>query len=627
MSEPVESPAPVLPAIGTPEPIHRDDPSAGRAADVWALGSLILAWIAGIALINPVGDFPLNDDWAFGLPVESLLNEHTLKLTDFQSMTLIAQILWGALFCLPFGFSFTALRISTLTLGLVGIAAFYSLLRHLGARPRFAAIGAAVLAFNPFYVHLSCSFMSDVPCLSLMIAALLLIIRGVDRDRNGEVAAGVVIAIVAMFVRQIGLLVLIGFLVAYPLRRGYDRRWVWLAFVPTVAAVNLLMLYSLILRRLGQVPGLYDMMFDYLRRGLTDMAHLKPEGWWLPLRASVVLPMYLGLGCLPFTLTLAPGALARLTPARRRQALIGIPAFAVGLALLLARVNWVMPMTYNILLNFGMGVRLLPGAVPGAPRRIWIVVTAFAAMGLALLVLILAVWAQGSWVRRWRALPPGDRPWQIPFLATVGLLNFGPIACSHAALFDRYLLVFLPMALAILVRTGADRWGAPSPRWTAAAALVLAVYLGFGVAATRDYLAWNRVRWAAAAELADRLGLPPDEIDGGFEYNNFYNARERLRAGWVHRPGESGRVERPDLAARLAFQPLPDHDVLGYRDSPHWLPWGVSRIYMLNRRPAGSTSPHPARPGGDPAPGPPRQGASTPVRQPSPSAYVRASGM
>ena len=63
---------------------------------------------------QPVGDFPLNDDWAYGLPVEVLLRDHKLRFTDWQWASLVAQVCWGAA-CLPGGFSYTALRSPTLT--------------------------------------------------------------------------------------------------------------------------------------------------------------------------------------------------------------------------------------------------------------------------------------------------------------------------------------------------------------------------------------------------------------------------------------------------------------------------------------------------------------------------------
>jgi hypothetical protein len=192
----------------------------------------------------------------------------------------------------------------------------------------------------------------------------------------------------------------------------------------------------------------------------------------------------------------------------------------------------------------------------------------------------------------------------LPLLA-VGLLEFGPLAFSYSLFFDRYVLVFLFLILGLMVASGAGRGEAPAPWCIGASALVLAAYLGFGVAATHDYLGWNRVRWAAAAEAQPELGLPPGEIDGGFEYNQLHASRARIRAGWVHRPGDLGAVDRPDLRARLAFGPLPDHDIVGHWDYPQWLPRGVSRIYLLNRKPARAPA-HLVQPGADGVPGRPR---------------------
>jgi hypothetical protein len=90
--------------------------------DFAALGLLTLVWLVIVFLVNPVGDFPLNDDWAYAKAVQSLLRGD-LQLTDWAPASQIAQIAWGALFCLPFGFSFTALRLSTLVLGWVGVLA------------------------------------------------------------------------------------------------------------------------------------------------------------------------------------------------------------------------------------------------------------------------------------------------------------------------------------------------------------------------------------------------------------------------------------------------------------------------------------------------------------------------
>ncbi|MEO0073883.1 MAG: hypothetical protein ABIK43_04400, partial [candidate division WOR-3 bacterium] len=80
----------------------------------YALISIL--FVAAITATNPLGDFPLNDDWSYGTAVRTLLQQGRLQLHPWTSMPLLTQILWGTLFCLPKGFSFSALRISTLVL-------------------------------------------------------------------------------------------------------------------------------------------------------------------------------------------------------------------------------------------------------------------------------------------------------------------------------------------------------------------------------------------------------------------------------------------------------------------------------------------------------------------------------
>jgi hypothetical protein len=63
----------------------------------------------------------------------------------------VAQILWGSLFCLPFGFSFTALRVSTWLLAVGGLCGLYLLLRELEVSRRDAILGTATLGVYPVF--------------------------------------------------------------------------------------------------------------------------------------------------------------------------------------------------------------------------------------------------------------------------------------------------------------------------------------------------------------------------------------------------------------------------------------------------------------------------------------------
>ena len=106
--------------------------------DLINIAILIIVWGIAICLVNPIGNFPLNDDWAYGRSVKWLVEEGELRYVGWTATNLFSQILWGALFCLPFGFSFTVLRLSTLVLGIVGVIATYCLLKGIGSNPKLA---------------------------------------------------------------------------------------------------------------------------------------------------------------------------------------------------------------------------------------------------------------------------------------------------------------------------------------------------------------------------------------------------------------------------------------------------------------------------------------------------------
>ena len=82
---------------------------------------LIATWMIAILLVNPMGDFPLNDDWQYAFPVQQLVEDGILEMKGYFSPNIILQVGWGTLWCLMGGlFSFTFLRFSTLALVVLG---------------------------------------------------------------------------------------------------------------------------------------------------------------------------------------------------------------------------------------------------------------------------------------------------------------------------------------------------------------------------------------------------------------------------------------------------------------------------------------------------------------------------
>src|SRR5262245_54595935 len=117
-----------------------------------ALTGLVLPLFA----LNPLQNIPFRDDWTYAWSVENFLNNHTLRILDWSTHINVAQILWGALFCWPLGFSFTALRLSTWVLSVFGLIGLYFLLREVEAPFKLAV--PRVLHLYPVTRRFLCHF-------------------------------------------------------------------------------------------------------------------------------------------------------------------------------------------------------------------------------------------------------------------------------------------------------------------------------------------------------------------------------------------------------------------------------------------------------------------------------------
>ena len=150
------------------------------------------------------------------------------------------------------------LRISTLTLGLVGVITLYALVRELGGERRVALLGALVLAVNPLYFCLANSFMTDVPFISLVMIALYFLLRGFRRHSSIDLSFGLFISFAAILVRQFGLVVLLAFAFAYLIKNGFRLANLAKAIAPLVLGIILHVSYQYWLVETGRMPMLSE---------------------------------------------------------------------------------------------------------------------------------------------------------------------------------------------------------------------------------------------------------------------------------------------------------------------------------------------------------------------------------
>ena len=143
------------------------------------MGLIILIASVPLVGLRPLQNAPFIDDWTFAWSVEHLVRTGELKILDGSVSLNVAQVLWGALFCAPFGFSFTALRLSTWVASLLALVGLYTLLRELGASRRDTLTGVTLVYFHPVYFILSFSFMTDIPFVAMVTWFFAVLIRAI----------------------------------------------------------------------------------------------------------------------------------------------------------------------------------------------------------------------------------------------------------------------------------------------------------------------------------------------------------------------------------------------------------------------------------------------------------------
>ena len=571
-------------------------PDDRRAAGVGAVVDRLAPWLlvavqlALFALIHPVGDFPIADDWAYAHSVRWLLDERRIRLSDWVGMNLLPQTLAGGAASVVFGYSFATLRAVTQVVSILVAQAAFRWFVASGFARRDALVAALVVVATPLWGILSNSYMTDLYGMLFAIPAAALFVRALSAPTFPLLAVATLLAAAGVLERQVVAVVPAAFAIAWLATvRPLGLRGVCIALAPfAVAAGAELAYYAFLAQGTGVPEGqkwLHGRTLDAVRKLAVDeqveLTQLKNWGLeptfvvlhygyrhWVVWNAAQIAG-YLGLFA-------APWALWRWLPTGR-GARIAVCVGTAAIATASFAFAWWPPYRENNLVDAaGIGPFTLYDALPRglfgidrSPGVVWRVAGLGAAFGIAILAC-----AGASAARALFAARNAERAttWFVVAILAGYLIPFVLTDC-----FDRYLLFVLPFALALVRR---DPTAAP-PAARAAALAWIACALTLGAAATHDYFAWNRARWAAI-DAAHRLGGTAETVDGGFEYNGYYrfNATPRGPA-----PGKSwwwvlddryvvafsvppGYVERQRIPVDRWLSPTPTTIFLCERASP-----------------------------------------------------------
>ena len=547
----------------------------GSAAPVLALVGL---WIAAAWLVDPRADVPLIDDWVYASSVERLLLGQGFHVASFSSTFPPAQIAWGALFAAVGGFSYTALRLATLVLALLGTIAFHAQLRRLGCDGAAALVGALTLALYPVAFVLSFTFMTDVPMLAAMLASLWALVRGLASDVDSAratrwIVLGLGFSLVAFLVRPVAIAVPTALLATALLYRRLPGRGrlVLLAFA-TLAAMAAT---TLVARTYWTPPagGQGSVAFRLERLRWVFLV-------WPRVYAEAFLSMAAHVG-----LATVPALVATAGPWRRwpwKTAAALVVASLVVSAVAPESVSALKPHATWSTEEIGGARPLLRGYLAyGGVRQILALLATLVGLGGA--AGIAARVARG-WGARGALRTPA-----ATCVALVGGISLG-LCFLLWFFYDRYYLPLVPVAITLALLTRDGRVGGVTPR-AAAAALALALLFALDVTGTRDMLGYAR----AVDGALDRLvasGVAWRDIDGGYAENGWhlYAHPEHLPPGAeVDRdvPHVTGWTELPYAVANV---PLAGYAVREVVPVPRI--WATSdRIYVVAKPPEPSAPP------------------------------------
>ncbi len=545
-----------------------------RSPGLLVCGALGLLFVFAILVVDPRGEFPLNDDWSFAATTRRLSIEHDWRPLGWASMTQVTQALLGATVCAASSCSYEHLRAGTLVTGLALLLSTYALFATCRMSRLSSAVGAISTVFNPIVYPLLYTFMTDVPFQLAIVLATLACVAAFRQGRWRDILAASALICVATLSRQLGLVLAIAFLPVFWLTSpdtGLHRTAKSAA--PLALCGPVLLGYEAWMRHTGRLPGLYDQRYRDLAHALaTPLASLSQILVFL-----IVSLLYLGLICLP-VLILESVGLRRASFGRR--SVFYAWAITVTATVYMVAHGVTMPLLSNVLDKSGNGPLTLRDVyilgrpdVPELPGAFWIVVTGVGLAGLWLLVRTIIASSHETWTRVGGGrLAPSSAVKVFALLTTV--LYLLPVLPGGP--FDRYLAVIAPILCLALGGRNDHAQPRPATGRVALACSYAAALALFAILAAHDYLAWNRARWTAIADIEASGAGDAHSVDGGLEYNG----DRGYRPDYVAVPGKSWWWVTDD-ALQLSFAPLPGTAAVKTYSYETLLPAGRRAIYLL----------------------------------------------
>ena len=547
---------------------------------------IIITWLIMVLLVNPIGNFPLCDDWAYASSVKILLETGHFVLHDWSAANILSQAVVGYIFSLIFGFSHTALRFSTLSLALLGLIFVYKLLIELKISRGLALIIVLMLEMNPMFLALSNTFMSDIPFFCFFSIALYYLIESINSNSWKSILLGTLMSGIAILDRQIGLAIPLAFSISYLIGKELTPTSIAKAITPLIISVIIYQSFKNFIVSGENPPSHYGAQIQYILNVLQ-----------LPIDKIIKI---LAINCIKIVvfsgIFLSPLLLYIFYYNKLKITKTALTTVLISYVILYIICYFTYPLTPhkqwlfigNIINIYGIGQSLSPFYPTSQEYFSYFLLTKILdfisfCFGCLLVAFIYKTIA----LLKNRIFNKNSNKTNIPVFFALTLFIYLIPIITQSYFFDRYLIIFfllISMLLASTLITN-DTSILSKPHTN----IIITILSSFGIISVllvHDYLDVNRVNWHVLSDLIDNK-----KIDGGFEFNGTHHYFSKNLGSRVILDGwrfDCFWCIGDDIKYRVS---LTDYDPYGMKEyqldstypTHHWLPISAKQIYLLHK--------------------------------------------
>lgn len=513
----------------------------------------MLLWFVVIALINPVGDFPLNDDWCYAKSVKNYIETGELILYNWGEMTLVGQVFYGIIFSKLFGFSFTVLRISTLLFAISSSLILYKLFRLVNMSKCVAFVATLLCILNPVFLELSFTYMTDIPfyCLSLYVFYYLL--KYIRSKQLKYMVFALVACVLAYSIRQLAIVYTFAFMLYGLWSTRFNKKHFKITILPFGVFLLFALVFDFTLKTLGIAQERYNSKFyDFINK----LLHFNKSQLIYSVNLTLTTLAYLGFFLSPFLM-------CKLQFLKRKLNFFLVIVYTTAAFLILKHYNYILPSLDNIWIDFGVGPFTLYYETPHFKKT---PSPHFFTFGYYLLTL-LGLFASSIFIyefikalRKYKSTNNAISQFTLTQI-TVYIFPF-----LIVGVYDRYLLFLYPLVLIVVLH---DYTLTLNVFKKGILTFSIALLAYFSVAATHDYLSWNRARWQVLNQLTS-TGVPTSKIYGGAEFITWYHFSNENKKFW----------EEVTPVYALVAEVEPEYKVVKQVSYSRWLP-GKGNLYLI----------------------------------------------